>query len=149
MHLTVPWTLVMMFKHKGFTLLESMVALVILTTVFVTVWQWYGTATITTTKVEQWLKLPLVYEQSLEKLRLESLQKNRDGSFQIEGVTVNWRATEHRISTEEFYRKQPQWIVTLFDVQLSFVTENGKPITEVSTKMVKQWKDPTFVPITE
>ena len=43
-------------KKNGFTLIETLVALIILTGAFAVVWNWFGTSTIATNKIERAIK---------------------------------------------------------------------------------------------
>lgn len=129
----------------GFTLLESLVALVVLAMVFSGVWGWFGTAATSTTNIERALALPGVFEQYLDYMALEPLQQQRSGETDIGSYRLQWQATENRRSEREFYRRQPAWIVTLFDVEVH-ISQEGQPVSQVSTQLVRQWRDPNFLP---
>ena len=132
-------------RQNGFTLLETLVALVILSLFFVTVWEWFSVATKSTTSIERALELPGVYRQFKERFALETLKENRQGEMNINGLRIVWRAEIDRISTQEFYRRQPAWIVALFDVTADIYDEQLL-INTVSTSAVRQWQDPLYVP---
>ncbi|GEA09461.1 hypothetical protein KUL42_42220 [Alteromonas sp. KUL42] len=127
-------------RNSGFTLIESLVALVILSTAFAFVWEWFGTAVITSEKIESAVELPLIYEQAHDQLELMDFEINREGSFKVGRYTVNWEAKELRSNLSEAHRKSPAWIVALFDVAMEFKIED-RLITSVDTKLVKQWRD--------
>lgn len=127
-------------KNSGFTLIESLVALVILSTAFAFVWEWFGTAVITSEKIESAVELPLIYEQAHDQLELMDFQLKREGSFNVGRYTINWEATELRSNLTEAHRKSPAWIVALFDVAIEFKIED-RLIANVETKLVKQWRD--------
>lgn len=134
-------------KASGFTLLESLVALVILSTVFAFVWEWFGTAVITSRKIEAAVELPFIYEQAQDQLQLEDFNVSNQGSFQLNEFKVIWEAKELRNSTTELFRKNPAWIVALYEVTLTF-EKNGSAILKTNTKIVKQWRDVSYVPRT-
>ena len=129
---------------KGFTLLESLVALVILSLVFSGLWGWFGTAAQSTTRIEEAMMLPKVYEQYLDHMALESLKERRTGELQVNDFNINWSATPNRISNREIYRRQRERIVTLFDVDVRIMRQQ-RLVAEVSTQLVRQWRDPSYV----
>jgi len=127
----------------GFSLIEAIVALVVLSLVFTSIWGWFGTAATSTQKIESAVALPEVFSQFIVNLELEPLEDVRNGQFVIGDFEVNWTAVPERQSNNETYRRQPQWIVTLFVVQAD-VTRNGKFISSFNTKTVRQWPDPDY-----
>lgn len=133
--------------NSGFTLIESLVALVILSTAFAFVWEWFGTAVITSEKIESAVELPLIYEQAHDQIELMDFQANREGSFNVGRYTVNWQAKELRSNLTEAHRRSPAWIVALFDVAMEFKIED-RLIASVDTKLVKQWRDSDYSPET-
>jgi prepilin-type N-terminal cleavage/methylation domain-containing protein len=128
----------------GFSLVEAIVALVVLSIVFTAVWGWFGTAVTSTSKIESAVALPEVFSQFIVNLELESLEEVRDGQFVIGDYLVNWSVTPERQSDQENYRRQPAWIVTLFSVQAE-ITRNNKFISSFTTKIVQQWPDPDYI----
>ncbi len=132
-------------NNKGFTLLEALVALVVLSMVFSGLWGWFGTAAQSTTRIEEAMMLPKVYGQYLDYMALESLEDKRSGELEIDNFNLNWSATPKRISNSEIYRRQRARIVTLFDVDLRIMREQ-RLVAEVSTQLVRQWRDPSYVP---
>ena len=133
-------------NHKGFTLLESLVALVILATSFAFVWEWFGTAVITSQKIETAVELPLVYDQAHAHLMSINFNEEDEGTIDINTYTISWKATQTRSSINEPYRKNPAWVVALYDVELTF-RKNETLLARTSTQMVKQWRDDTYVPL--
>ena len=132
-------------KTKGFTLIESLVALVILSTVFAFVWEWFGTAVISTRKIESAVELPIIYDQALDYLELQNFEDKKEGTIKINNYSIEWQAEPIRSSVTEAYRKQDAWIVTLFNVQLT-IKKTGQTVTQIETKLVKQWRDSSYVP---
>jgi len=132
---------------KGFSLVEAIVALVVLSLVFTSVWGWFGTAATSTTRIEQALSLPEVFSQFVVHLELEPLKDTQQGVFSISGYEVSWRAQVNKQSDQETYRRQPAWIVILFDIQAE-VRRDGKYVSTFETKTVKQWRDPDFIDFT-
>ena len=134
----------MISTKGGFSLIEAIVALVVLSMVFTAVWGWFGTAATSTQKIESAVALPEVFSQFIINLELESLEEVRNGQFVIGDFEVNWTSIPQRQSNHENYRRQPQWIVTLFAVQAD-VIQNGKLISSFSTKTVRLWHDPDYI----
>lgn len=135
----------MLTNNRGFSLIEAIVALVVLTLVFTSVWGWFGTATKSTDKIDAAVALPEVFSQFLVYLELEPLEDERQGNVLIDDYQINWRTAPLRQSNEEDYRRQPAWIVTLFEVQ-GEISKNGKLVDTFNTKTVRQWRDPNYIP---
>jgi len=135
---------VVTLTKRGFSLIEAIVALVVLSLVFTSVWGWFGTAASSTERIESAVSMPEVFSQFIVNLELESLEEVRDGQFVVGDYLVNWTSVPQRQSNNETYRRQPKWIVTLFAVQAE-VSRNGKIISSFSTKAVRQWQDPDYI----
>lgn len=134
----------MKVKALGFTLIEAMVALVILSLMFSAVWGWFGSATKSTSRIEQAISLPQVFEQFLVYIDLEPLDEVRAGVFKIEEFDVYWKAEVEKQSDQQNYRRQPAWIVALYNVSID-IKKDGQSVTELTTKVVRQYQDPNYV----
>ena len=77
-------------------------------------------------------------------MKLENLETTRQGTVYIDDYEIRWQATINRSSNNEVYRRQPAWIVALFDIQAN-VTHNGEAITEFTTQQLAQWRDPNYI----
>ena len=132
-------------RQKGFTLIESLVALVILSTVFAVTWQWFGVAAIATTKIERTLLLPDAFDALAAHLKDQGLRESRSGTFVYKGLTLSWKADVKRTSTEEYLRRQPAWIVTLFDIQVEVLTPDGSILNRFNFDLLQQWRDPNYI----
>jgi prepilin-type N-terminal cleavage/methylation domain-containing protein len=130
--------------NKGFSLLEAIVALVVLSLVFTSVWQWFGTASQSTQRIEQAIALPGVLSQMSVLLDMEPLDVNRQGVFLINGFAVSWEAIPIQSSDDFELRKQPAWIVTLFAVNVS-ISKKQKVVSTFTTKAIRQYPDPSYV----
>lgn len=130
--------------ESGFSLIEAIVALVILSLVFTAVWGWFATATTSTRRIEQALSLPEVFSQFIVNLELEDLQSHQSGRYQIGQYEVDWQASIVRRSDQEKYRRQSAWIVTLFYIN-GVIVENGQQVSSFNTKTLQQWRDPSFI----
>lgn len=128
-------------RAKGFTLIETLVALIILTGAFAVVWNWFGASTISTTKIEQAIKINAIFDSFMERFALEPLNDKRSGSYRIEDYIVRWKATPEKLSTEEPFRRQQSWVAVLFKVQVAISNEE-KTVAEFETKYYAQWPDP-------
>lgn len=136
------------YRSCGFSLVEAIVALVVLSLVFTAVWGWFGTAITSTVRIEQALSLPEVFSQSMVNIELESLKERRSGEILVGEYLVDWQATPERSSDEENYRRQSAWIVTLFKVQAQ-INHRGKEVSSFSTKVIRQWPDPDYIDFSE
>lgn len=134
-------------RLNGFSLLEAIVALVVLSLVFTSVWGWFGTAATSTQRIEQALSLPQVFSQFVVHLELEPLENEQQGVFSISGYEVIWNAQVIKQSDQEEHRRQSAWIVTLFTIQAE-VRRDGRFVSTFETKTVKQWPDPNYVEFT-
>lgn len=131
-------------RQLGFSLIETLVALVILGTTFSIVWGWFGSAAISTSKIENAMAMPMVFDELTDHLDTVELQFIQNGSINVADYDVEWIASVDRQSNKEFYRKQPAWIVTLFDIHAE-IRRNGQLVDEIHFKHVGQWKDPNYV----
>lgn len=134
-----------MHESKGFTLIEALVALVILSTSFAVVWGWFGTVATNTQKMERAFRMPLLFEEFTQYLALETMQQKRQGEVTIDGYKITWQASVERSSDNELYRRQPNWIVVLFSIN-AYVFYEGQQVTEFNTKVVRYWPDPNAPP---
>ena len=128
-------------KSQGFTLIESLVALVILSFVYAGVWGWLGTAAQSIERFEEAVALPSLFEQYLDHMSLEPLREKQSGVVAIDGFLFDWEASVNRQSDQEVYRRQPSLLVTLFDVNVRILL-GEKLVTTVSTQLVRQWPNP-------
>ena len=128
-------------RIAGFTLLEALVALVVLSFVFTSVWDWFGTALRTTSRIEESVALPHVFEQYLDYMSLESLKDEVSGKVQIDDFIFHWQATVNRQSDQEIFRRQPNRVVTLFDLHVR-IFQGERFVDDISTQLVRHWRDP-------
>ena len=128
-------------RIAGFTLLEALVALVVLSFVFTGVWDWFGTALRTTNRIEESVALPHAFDQYLDYMSLESLEEDLSGKVQIDNFIFHWTASVNRQSDQEFYRRQSNRIVTLFDIHVR-IFQGQRFVDDISTQLVRQWRDP-------
>jgi prepilin-type N-terminal cleavage/methylation domain-containing protein len=129
---------------RGFSLVEAIVALVVLSLVFTAVWGWFGVAATSTTRIERALNLPEVFSQFVVRIELESLHKSTSGSYNIGDYQVDWQAVAIKSSNKQTYRKQPAWIVALYSIEAQIISQD-RGVSVFSTKVVQQWRDPDFV----
>ena len=134
----------MQVNKQGFSLVEAIVALVVLSLVFTSVWGWFGTAAKSTDKIDSAVAMPEVFSQFLVQLELEPLKEVQQGQFVVGDYLINWSSKPSRQSGQENYRRQPAWIVTLFSVQ-GDIFKNNQLISSFDTKTVRQWPDPNYV----
>lgn len=128
-----------MKKQVGFTLIEALVALVILSGVFSVVWSWFNTAIISSEKIERAVAMPRVFDQFVDYLSLQSLKNQRDGEMFIDTYRLEWRAEANRRSVDEIYKRQPEWQVVLFDIYID-VYEGNEKIVAWQTQQVDYWR---------
>lgn len=124
--------------------MEALVALVILSTIFSVTWGWFNTAVRTSVSIERAVRLPLLFDEFTDRLRLVDLQTTRSGTIGIDNLTLTWQATEIRSSTGEYYRRQERWVVSLFDIDVE-IKEGQNVIETFKTQQVAQWRDPNYI----
>ena len=129
---------------KGFSLIEAIVALVILSLVFTAVWGWFGTAITSSAKIENAVALPQVFSQFTLQLELENIADKNNGEYQIGNYQVQWQASVARNSVNEPYRRQPAWIVTLYNISAT-IWLNGRQVDSFNTQIVQQQPDPNYI----
>lgn len=134
----------MIMREKGFSLVEAIVALVVLSLVFTAVWGWFGTAATSTARIERALALPEVFSQFVVNLELESLRNTNSGVYNIGDYQVRWQAEPEKDSRQEAYRRQPAWIITLYRINAQ-ISRQGRVVSSFNTKLVQQWRDPDYV----
>lgn len=133
------------FHNDGFTLVETLVAIVIVSTVFASIWSWFGTATITTNRITRAVELPFIIDQFLENLEYQPLEKISQGTFNFDSFRIEWRSNIARQSSQEFFIRQEKWNSGLFNIEFT-IYQNKDLIFQSSTKQYRYWKNPNYVP---
>ena len=95
-----------MGEEEGFTLIETLAALVVLSLVFTSVWAWFGTSVQSTARIEEAMALPQAFEEYMDYMSLETLQEITSGETEIDDFMFKWQASVGRRSDEEFFRRQ-------------------------------------------
>jgi prepilin-type N-terminal cleavage/methylation domain-containing protein len=130
----------MISRKSGFSLMESLVALVILSIIFTAVWEWFGVAINSTKKIERAVAFPEVFELFVNRLNAEALKNSREGRYRIGDYEVEWQATPVRQSNTEFFNRQPSWEVVLFEVDAK-VFHKGVEVTSFTTQQTDFWQN--------
>lgn len=131
-------------RKNGFSLIEAIVALLILSLVFSAVWGWFGSAIQSTSRIENAVALPQIFSQFTVRLELENLVDKTAGEYLIGDYQVQWRAEVARSSVNEPFRRQPAWIVTLYNIEVS-IWLDGQAVDSFTTQLVQQQPDPNYV----
>lgn len=134
----------MTLRKNGFTIIEAMVALVILSVTFSAIWGWFDIASKSTDRLDKAIGLPFVVDEFVRRIELEDLQNLRAGQIVIGNYVIEWQSKLDKRSDNGRYRKQYAWIVALFEID-AVVFYEGKVIHEITTYSVRQWKDPNFI----
>lgn len=131
-------------RTEGFTLIETLVAIVILSITFTSVWSWLSTSTKTSTQIETAIQLPGVAEQFLYFIETVPLDKRTEGSFDLGDFSVQWQSSLVKSSDQNVYRKQPQWVVAQYSVKFS-IYRNQQEVFSAQTLQLRQWRDEQFI----
>jgi prepilin-type N-terminal cleavage/methylation domain-containing protein len=134
----------MTLRNTGFTIIEAIVALVILSVTFSAIWGWFDIASKSTERLDQAIGLPFVVDEFIRQIELEDLRRQKAGNIVIGEYVVEWQSKLDKRSDNASFRKQYAWIVALFKID-AVVFYEGKVAHEITTYSVRQWKDPDFI----
>lgn len=81
-----------MINARGFTLVEAMVALVIFSMAAMGIYTWINTNLISLNRVAVVAESEFVVNSAMERLKLVDLRSETEGSFDVAGYQVQWRA---------------------------------------------------------
>ena len=76
----------------GFTLVEAMVALVIFSAAAMGIYSWINTNLISLNRLAAVAESEFVVDSAVERLKLIDLRSETEGSFNVAGYQVEWRA---------------------------------------------------------
>jgi general secretion pathway protein I len=101
--------------QRGFTLLEAIVALVLMSSALGALYTWINTDLISLRRAEAVIATQNVVQETVRQLRLLPLADGADGNMQVSGYTVNWRA---RLVEPMALGRNPRGPVGLYDHRL-------------------------------
>lgn len=79
-------------KHRGFTLLEAMVALVIFSLAAIGIYGWINANLISLNRLADLAANEQVLNSAVERLKLVDMSKETEGAFNVDEYNVQWRA---------------------------------------------------------
>ena len=125
-------------RSGGFTLLEAIVALVILSGGLLAAYAWFSQDIRYLIKVNDLSLEETVVSETIERLELEDFGKNREGSFPWRDYRVKWAAVplEAPKSGRSSEGGGGLYDVTLYQVQLELLYK-GRPFASPHLRMVK------------
>lgn len=82
----------MHFSGRGFTLLEAIVALAVLSAGLLAAFAWFQQGIQALIKVDNWALEEPVLLEAVERLRLEDFNERASGNYQWRDYRVDWRA---------------------------------------------------------
>lgn len=134
-----------MNRPNGFTILEVLIALVILSVTTVSVWQVFGLVNRSGKVIESNYSHAIIYEYVKDHLDVIDIHSVKKGELSYLDYYINWSANPLRMSNEEEIRKHPAWFVGLFEVKIEVFRDN-QIISSYTMKTTRQWLDPNYVP---
>lgn len=133
-------------KQQGFTLIEALVALLILTLTLSSIWSWLSSARNNMESLELNAQLPFVAAQFEQHLSTHQIPESNSGDFTIGQFQVRYTAKLERSNTSDAFRRQYAWIVELYNIEARVYHQNTAIDTWI-TKKVQYRQDPNYVPI--
>ncbi|HEY0894121.1 MAG TPA: prepilin-type N-terminal cleavage/methylation domain-containing protein [Cellvibrio sp.] len=119
-----------MTNTRGFTLVEAMVALVIFSMAAMGIYSWINTNLISLNRVAVVADSEFVANSVIERLKLVDLRNEREGSFDVTGYRVQWRA---ELVEPWVQGLAPRGTLSLYDLGLYQVifdlNKNGQTVT--------------------
>ncbi len=82
-----------MSSNRGFTLLEAIVALTILSMGLMAAFSWFNQGILHLIRINDLALEEVVTEEVLSRLELEDFAYKGSGSYQLEDYIINWQAT--------------------------------------------------------
>lgn len=136
----------MKIRQGGFTLLEAMVAIIILSTTMFAIYSWVNVSIQTLVRAESVLEQELLIEELLEELRMTNLDKLREGSVASGHLSLHWSAIPNE-SRSSFNDQGARGLYdhTLYDISIDVVRSNefvAGHVTRIVTS--ERVRDPIF-----
>lgn len=126
---------------SGFTLVEAMVALVIFSAAAMGIYSWINTNLISLNRLAAVAESEFVVDSAVERLKLIDLRNETEGSFNVAGYQVEWRA-----ELVEPWRQGKNTMgaigiydVGLYDIHLSLFKE-GRSLANYQYRQVAWYK---------
>lgn len=124
-------------ERNGFTLVEALVSIVLVSATLGYVWQWFGTAINTVSRVEEANSLEEVIEQWWVHMDLIDLSQQSSGKIEILEFSVYWNSNVERYSKNERLVRQPGWDIILYSVDVS-IYRNDFNVYAFTASMFRQ-----------
>ncbi len=127
-----------MKSNDGFTLLEAIVALTVLSIGLMAVFGWFNQNIRHLIKINDLALEEVVTEEVMARLELEDFAGAASGSYQLGDHTVGWRATpvEPRRAGLSPRGSQSLYEIALYEVELE-ITYRGRLISAPKTRMTR------------
>lgn len=131
-------------KHRGFTLLEAMVALVIFSLAAMGIYGWINANLISLNRLADLAANEQVLNSAVERLKLVDMNKETEGAFNVDEYNVQWHAdlVEPWQKGVTALGATTIYDFALFNVQLTFVKDGRErghfSYRNVAYKQVRQ-----------
>ncbi len=130
-----------MSSNRGFTLLEAIVALTILSMGLMAAFSWFNQGILHLIRINDLALEEVVTEEVLSRLELEDFAYKGSGSYQLEDYIINWQATPMEPTKEGVSAMggRSLYDISLYNIELE-LSYKGRLISTPTTRITQSKK---------
>ena len=130
-----------MSSNRGFTLLEAIVALTILSMGLMAAFSWFNQGILHLIRINDLALEEVVTEEVLSRLELEDFTHKGSGSYQLEDYIINWQATPMEPTKEGVSAMggRSLYDISLYNIELE-LSYKGRLISTPTTRITQSKK---------